>query len=60
MPSKLLRPLLIVEFLIAIQAVFAVWSQAGGQYHLDLMFWMWKFGISLAMAGMITGLAAVV
>jgi len=39
---------LILEFLIAIEMVFTFWSQVGGQYHLDLMFWPWKFGISLA------------
>lgn len=54
MPHKLLRPLLIVEFLIAIQAVFTFWSQVGGQYHLDLMFWPWKFGIGILMALLIT------
>jgi glucan phosphoethanolaminetransferase (alkaline phosphatase superfamily) len=50
----MLRILLIIEFLIAIQAVFTFWSQVGGQYHLDLMFWPWKFGLSLAAALLIT------
>ena len=58
MPPKLLRPLLIVEFLIAVEAVFAFWSQVGGQYHLDLMFWPWKFGISVGMALLITAITA--
>jgi len=58
MPYKLLRPLLIVEFLIAVQVVFTFWSQVGGQYHLDLMFWPWKFGISLLAALSITAMTA--
>ena len=44
MRDSLLRPLLIFEFLVAIIAVFTLWSQVGGQYHLDLMFWPWKIG----------------
>jgi|SRR5579862_2191557 len=59
MPNRLLRPLLIVEFLIAIQTVFAFWSQVGGQYHLDLMFWPWKFGLSIAAASLIVAITAV-
>jgi heme/copper-type cytochrome/quinol oxidase subunit 4 len=58
MPPKLLRPLLTVEFLIAIQAVFTFWSQVGGQYHLDLMYWPWKFGVSVTAALLITGITA--
>lgn len=53
-----LRPLLIVEFLIAIETIFTFWSQVGGQYHLDLMFWPWKFGISVAAALLITMITA--
>ena|ERR1700722_19200156 len=56
MRLSLLRPFLIVEFLIAIQVVFTFWSQVGGQYHLDLMFWPWKFGLSLAAAGLIVAI----
>src|SRR5665213_682722 len=48
MDKRLLRPLLAAEFLVAIIAVFTLWSQVGGQYHLDLMFWAWKLGIGLA------------
>jgi hypothetical protein len=58
MPARFLRPLLIVEFLIAIQAVFTFWSQVGGQYHLDLMYWPWKLGVSVFAALMITGITA--
>ena len=58
MRNRLLRPFLIVEFLIAIQAIFAFWSQVGGQYHLDLMFWPWKFGLSIAAASLIVAITA--
>ncbi len=50
MRSRLLRPLLVVEFLIAIEVWLTFWSQVGGQYHLDLMFWPWKFGLTIAAA----------
>ena len=30
------------EFLLAVVAVFTLWSQVGGQGHLDLMAWYWK------------------
>jgi hypothetical protein len=60
MHNKLLRPLLIVEFLIAIQVFFTLWSQVGGQYHLDLMFWPWKLGLGLAGAGLIVGITAAI
>jgi hypothetical protein len=53
-----LRPLLIVEFLIAVQAIFAIWSQVGGQYHLDLMFWPWKLGLGLGAAGLVVAITA--
>jgi hypothetical protein len=58
MDNRFLRPLLIVEFLIAIEAVITVWSEAGGQYHLDLMFWPWKLGIGIASAGLIVAITA--
>jgi hypothetical protein len=58
MQNRVLRPLLIVEFLIAIQAIFTLWSQVGGQYHLDLMFWPWKLGLSMAAAGLIVAITA--
>lgn len=53
-----MRPfLLIAVFLIALQSLFTFWSEVGGQYHLDLMFWPWKFGLSLAAAGLVTAVA---
>jgi hypothetical protein len=54
MPARLLRPLLIVEFLLALQVVFTCWSQ----YHLDLMFWPWKLILSAAAALFTTALTA--
>ena len=58
MPKHLLRPLLIVEFLIALESVYTVWSEVGGQYHLDLMFWPWKLGIALVAATLVVGITA--
>src|ERR1700685_4082654 len=58
MDNRFLRPLLIVEFLIAIEAIFTVWSEVGGQYHLDLMYWPWKFGIGFAAAGLVVAITA--
>jgi hypothetical protein len=58
MRNSLLRPLLIVEFLVAVEAIFTFWSQVGGQYHLDLMFWPWKFGIGIGAAGLIVAITA--
>lgn len=55
---RMLRPFLILVFLIALIAVFNFWSQVGGQYHLDLKFWPWKFGLSVAAAGSITAITA--
>ena len=56
MPKHLLRPLLIVEFLIALEVVYTAWSEVGGQFHLDLMFWPWKLGIGVAAAWLITAI----
>ena len=58
MRNRLLRPLLIIEFLIAIQTIFTFWSEVGGQYHLDLMFWPWKLGLSVAASGLIVAITA--
>ena len=58
MHKRFLRPLLIVEFLLALQVFFTLWSQVGGQYHLDLMFWPWKLGIGLAAAAFIVAITA--
>jgi hypothetical protein len=38
------------EFLIALIAVFLLWSQVGGQSHLDLMPWYVKLGLGAGAA----------
>jgi hypothetical protein len=38
----LLRLAYATQFLIALIAVFVLWSQVGGQSHLDYMAWPWK------------------
>lgn len=53
MTPKLLRLVYVLEFLVAIIAVFAAWSEIGGQAALDLMHWGWKIGLSFVMAGSI-------
>ncbi len=58
MRSRFIRLLLVFEFLIAIEVWLTFWSQVGGQYHLDLMLWPWKFCLTVAGAGLITGITA--
>jgi hypothetical protein len=58
MRHPLLRPLLAVEFLVALQAAFTLWSQVGGEYHLSLVFWPWKLGIGLAAAALVVVITA--
>ncbi len=58
MRSRLIRPLLVFEFLLAIQVWLTLWSQVGGQYHMDLMFWPWKLGLTVAAAGLVTAITA--
>jgi hypothetical protein len=38
------------EYLIALIAVFVLWSQVGGQSHLDLMPWFVKLGLGAGAA----------
>jgi hypothetical protein len=54
MRNSLLRPFLILEFLVAIDAVYTLWSEVGGQVHLDLMFWPWKLVLGVGAAALIT------
>src|SRR6185312_2258607 len=54
--NRLIRPLLALEFLFAIEVWLTFWSKGGGKYDLDLMFWAWKFGLILAAAGLTVGL----
>jgi hypothetical protein len=58
MPNSLLRPLLILEFLVAIDAIFTLWSEVGGQEHLDLMFWPWKLVLGVGAALVIVAITA--
>jgi hypothetical protein len=46
----ILRLAYATQFLIALIAVFALWSQIGGQSHLDLMPWYLKLGLGTASA----------
>ncbi|MGA2135110.1 MAG: hypothetical protein ABSH50_22725 [Bryobacteraceae bacterium] len=39
-----------IEFLIALIATFTVWSQVGGQGHLDMMAWYWKLSLSVGIS----------
>ena len=45
-----LRMAYIFEFWIALVAIFTVWSQVGGQGHLDLIAWYIKLACSLTLA----------
>lgn len=58
MRPRLLRLLFTIEFLLALQVIFTVWVQVGGQYHLELMFWPWKFGLSILAASLIVAISA--
>lgn len=50
MSSRELRIVYAFEFLIALIAIFTVWSEVGGQAALDLMHWAWKLGLGLGLA----------
>jgi hypothetical protein len=50
MDSRFLRIVYIFEYLLALIAVFTVWSQVGGQTHLDLMAWYIKLFLGPIMA----------
>lgn len=41
----ILRLAYATQFLIALVAVFVLWSEVGGQSHLDLMPWYLKLGL---------------
>ena len=42
----ILRLAYTTQFLIALFVIFEVWSQVGGQSHLDLMPWYLKLGLA--------------
>jgi hypothetical protein len=46
----ILRLAYATQFLIALIAVYVLWSQVGGQAHLDLLPWTVKLGLGLAAA----------
>ena len=46
----MLRLFYAIEFLIALVATYTVWSQVGGQYHLDPMAWYWKLCLGAGIA----------
>ena len=48
--TSILRLAYAFEFWIALIAIFTVWSQVGGQGHLDLIAWYLKLTVSLALA----------
>lgn len=50
MPPVLLRLAYVSEFLLALIAALMLWSQVGGQGHLDLMPWYDKLSLSVALA----------
>ena len=56
MSTAWLRFAYMCEFLLALLSVFTLWSQVGGQGHLDLMPWYWKLalggGASVALVGL--------
>ena len=58
MRPHLLRPLLVLVFLLALNCWLALWTLVGGAYHLELMAWPWKLFLSLAMASLVTMLTA--
>jgi peptidoglycan/LPS O-acetylase OafA/YrhL len=61
MPPNLLRLAYVSEFLVALLAVLELWSQVGGQGHLDLMPWYTKLGLSIGLAlTIVAGTAAAV
>jgi hypothetical protein len=61
MPPFLLRLAYVGEFLLALIAYEMVWSQVGGQGHLDLMPWYTKLGLMLGLAlATVLGTAAAV
>lgn len=50
MPPSILRLAFMIEFLVALVAIFETWSMVGGQGHLDLMPWYAKLSFVLSLA----------
>ena len=49
-PMSLLRLAYVTQFLIAVIAVYTLWSQVGGQSHLDYMAWPLKLALGAGAA----------
>ncbi len=47
---SILRLAYVTQFLIALIAIFVLWSQVGGQGHLDLMPWYLKLALGVGAA----------
>lgn len=58
MTPKLLRLVYVLEFLVALVAIFTSWSEIGGQAALDLMHWGWKLGFGAGLAAAIVAYTA--
>ena len=50
MDPRLLRLAYVFEFLLSLLVFFTLWSQIGGQSHLDLIPWYWKLALSFGVA----------
>lgn len=58
-PMPILRLAYSTQFLIALIAIFVLWSQVGGQSHLDLLPWSVKLVLGVAAAyGVVRATAA--
>ncbi len=53
MPPYWLRLAYMSEFLLALVAILSMWSQVGGQGHLDLMPWYTKMALTVGL-GLVT------
>lgn len=58
MTPRLLRLAYVFEFLVALVAIFATWSEVGGQAALDLMYWGWKLTLGCGLAAAIVAYTA--
>ena len=47
---QILRLAYTTQFLIALIAIFLLWSEVGGQGHLDLVPWYWKLALGAGAA----------
>jgi hypothetical protein len=50
MPSNFPRLVYALEFLLAVVSVLELWSQVGGQGHLEMIPWYTKLGLTLGVA----------